>query len=132
MSDENLEIVRGIFDEWGRGNFRAGTERFDPYSTLVLRPELPEAGGHHGPEAIRAYMERFLGAWEKVVIKGEEFIAAGDSVFVAVHQVATGKGSGATVEMRYFQLWTLRGGVVLRVESIPERSDALEAAGLSE
>jgi hypothetical protein len=34
--------------------------------------------------------------------------------------------------MRYFQVWSLRGGVVLRMESIFERSDALEAAGLSE
>jgi ketosteroid isomerase-like protein len=132
MADENVEIVRGILDEWGRGNFRAGTERFDPYSTLVLRSDFPEAGGHHGPEEIRAYMEGFLGAWEKVVIEPEEFIAAGDSVVVAVHQVATGKGSGAPVEMRYFSVWTLRGGVVLRVEHIFERSDALEAAGLSE
>jgi ketosteroid isomerase-like protein len=132
MSEENVEIVRGILDEWGRGNFRAGTERFDPYSTLVLRAEFPEAGGYHGPEEIRAYMQRFLGAWEKVAIKGEEFIDAGDSVVVGVHQVATGKGSGAPVDMRYFQVWSLRGGVVLRMESIFERSEALEADGLSE
>ena len=132
MSEQNVEIVRAILDEWGRGNFRAGTERFDADTTLVLRSDFPEAGGHHGPEGIRAYMQRFLGAWEKVVIKGEEFIAAGDSVVVAVHQVATGKGSGAPVEMRYFQVWSLRGGVVLRMESIIERSDAFEAAGISE
>lgn len=132
MSEKNVEIVRRIYDEWGRGNFRAGSELLDPYATLVLRSDFPEAGGHHGPEEIRGYMQRFLDAWEKVVIKGEEFTAAGDSVVVAAHQIATGRGSGAPVEMRYFQVWTFRGNVVLRIESIAERSDALEAAGLSE
>jgi ketosteroid isomerase-like protein len=109
-----------------------GTGALRRDTALVLRPEFPEAGAHRGPEAIGAYMKRFLGAWERVVIEGESFLAAGDSVVVGVHQQATGKGSGAPVALRYFQVWTFRGSTVQRIESIQDRSDALEAVGLRE
>ncbi len=132
MSQEKVEIVRRIFDEWGRGNFRAGTELFDPHTLLVLREGFPDAGAYHGPEQIDRYMRGFLEAWDKLVIEGEEFIAAGDSVVVGVHQQGTGKDSGIPVELRYFQVWSFRGDTVLRLESIFERADALQAAGLRE
>jgi ketosteroid isomerase-like protein len=132
MSERNLEIVREIYSEWGRGNFRAGTERYDANTVLVMGPEFPEAGAHRGPEEIRGYMRRFLGAWESVVVDGESFLEAGESVVVGVHQRATGKGSGAPVELRYFHVWSFRGDTVMRIETIQDRSDALEAVGLHE
>ncbi len=132
MSEDNVEIVRRIYDEWGRGNFRAGAELFDRYTLFVVRPDVPEAGAYRGPEEIGNFMKGFLVAWEKMVVKGEEFVAAGDSVIVAVHQQATGKGSGASVENHYFQVWTFRGGAVVRIENFVNRFEALEAAGLSE
>ena len=36
------------------------------------------------------------------------------------------------MDMRYFQVWTFRGGAVIRLESVRAREEALEAAGLSE
>jgi ketosteroid isomerase-like protein len=74
------------------------------------------------------FLKDFAGA----TISGDEFIDAGDSVVVRVDQRATGPRSGAPVRMRYFQVWTFRGGAVIRIESIMERADALAAAGLSE
>lgn len=74
----------------------------------------------------------FLEPWDKAVIEGVDFVAAGDSVLVGVHQHATGTGSGVPVEMRYFQVWTFRGDMVLSVQSISERGEAMKAAGLEE
>jgi ketosteroid isomerase-like protein len=130
MSQANVEIVRRIYGEWGRGRFRAGADFFDRWVVLVLRPEFPDAGAYLGPEEIRGYMRGFLEDWDHAVIEGEEFIGAGDSVVVGVHQQAAGKGSGIPVDMRYFQVWTFRGGAVIRIESVKERDEALEAAGL--
>ena len=131
MSRENLETVRRIYDAWGRGDFRAGTELYDREILLVLRPEFPEAGAYHGPEEIRKYMrEDFLRDLEDAAIVGEDFLDAGDSVVVRVTQRATGPGSGVPVEMSYYQVWTFRGRFVVRIESVRTRSEALEAAGL--
>ena len=131
MSQRNIEIVRRIYERWGRGDFRAGVELYDPYVLLVLRPEFPDAGAYCGPDEIRRYMRRdFLADLEGTVIVGEEFLAAGDSVVVRVNQQATGAGSGAPVAMRYYQVWTFRGSSVIRLESIREREEALDVAGL--
>jgi ketosteroid isomerase-like protein len=131
MDVHRLDIVRKIYERWGRGDFRAGTELYDPYVLLVLRPEFPDAGAYLGLDEIRKYMsEEFLADWEGAVIEGEELLERGDSVVVRVHQRATGPGSRAPVEMRYYQVWTFRGESVIRIESIMGREEALEAAGL--
>jgi ketosteroid isomerase-like protein len=133
VSQEHVEIVRRIYERWGRGDFRAGTELYDPYVLLVLRPEFPDARAYCGPDEIRRYMrDDFLADLEGAVIVGEEFLDAGDSVVVRVNQRAAGAGSGAQVGMRYYQVWTFRGRSVIRIESIREREEALEAAGLRE
>jgi ketosteroid isomerase-like protein len=133
VSEANVETLRRIYEAWGRGEFTEGGELYDPHVVLVLRPEFPEAGPHYGREAIRRYMlEDFLVDFDGATISGEEFLDAGDTVVVAVHQQAMGPRSGAPVDMRYFQLWTFRAGTVVRIESIMDREDALDAAGLTE
>ena len=130
MSEKRVETVRRIYGEWGRGNFRAGTELFDSNVVLVLRPEFVEHGAYVGPERINAYMRDLLASYKGFAIAGKDFVAAGDSVVVEVHQTGTGATSGAPTNHRYFQVWTFRGDSVVRVESILERGDALAAVGL--
>ena len=132
MSQGNVEIVCRIYASWARGDFRAGVELYDPNVLLVLRPEFPDAGTYRGLEEIQRYMRDFLADLERAAIVGEEFLDAGESVVVRVNQQATGSESGATVAIRYYQAWTFRGGSVIRIESIREREEALEAVGLGE
>src|SRR5688572_21577277 len=83
MSQANVEVVRQIYERWGSGDFRAGTELYDPYVLLVLRPEFPDAGAYCGPDEIRRYMrDDFLADLQGAAIVGEDFLDAGDSVVV--------------------------------------------------
>ena len=74
----------------------------------------------------------FLKDFAGPTISADEFLDAGDSVVARVDQRATGPSSGAPVSMRYFQVWTFEAVSVIRIESIMERADALQAAGLAE
>jgi ketosteroid isomerase-like protein len=132
MSHDNVEVVRGIYAEWGKGNFRAGTDLFDSDVVLVIRAEFPDAGAYVGPDEIRGYMRHFLSSWTDAVIEAEDIFGAAERVAVAVHQQAIGTGSGLSVDMRYWQVWTFRGSAVTRIESIKTRSEVLDAVGLSE
>jgi len=49
-----------------------------------------------------------------------------------IRHVGRGKLSGAEVEQRFAQLWTVRDGKIVRMEMYPDREDALEAVGLPE
>ena len=124
---DHVELVRAIYADWARGNFAAGTEHYDSDVLLVVRTEFPEAGTYLGLDAIAGYMRDFLADFEGVTIAGEEFVAAGDSVIVRVHQRATGPESRVPVAMGYYQVWTFRGASVVRIESIRERADAFAA-----
>jgi len=131
MSEERVETVRRIYAAWGRGDFKPGTELYDPNVLLVLRPEFPDPGTYLGLEEIGGYMRKyFLADLEDAAIIGREFIGAGDSVVVRVDQDVVGPHSGANVVLGYFQVWTFRGDSVVRIESIRERDDALAAVGL--
>jgi ketosteroid isomerase-like protein len=131
MSRENVEFLRAVYAEWERGNFSAGVDRYDPEAVLVQGEEFPEAGSYQGLDGFADYMHTFLDAWEKVTIEAEELVDAGDSVVAAVLQVGIGKGSGASTELGYFQVWTFRDGKVIRLEVIRDRDAAFEAAGIS-
>ncbi len=131
MSADRAETVRRIYEEWERGNFRAGTELFDPNVVLVLNPDFPEPGAYVGPEQIGEYMRDLLASYTGFTIAGKDFVGAGDSVVVEVDQTGTGATSGVPTKHEYFQAWTFRGDSVIRIESIQERRDALAVAGLS-
>ena len=130
MSQENVEIVRAVFQRWSRGDFQAGVDLFDPHVMLVLRPGFPDAGAYVGAEGVAAYMRGFLEPWTHLTMEAEELLDAGDTVVVTVRQRGAGDVSGVSTELHYFQLWTFRGGKLIRLESIRERGEALEAAGL--
>ncbi len=132
MSDDNVEAVRSVYEGWSEGDFTVGTDLLDPKILFVLGPEFPDAGTYLGTEALAQYMHGVLEPWTRFTIEAGEIREAGDSIFAAVCQRGVGTSSGAPAEFRYFQVWTFRGGKVIRLEGIRDRAEALEVAGLSE
>ena len=132
VSQTNLEIVRSVYDQWARGNLRAGTDLYDPDVIFIPRSDLPDRGRYLGREGIREWMHRWLDAWTNFTVAAEELTAIGESVIASVRQRGTGKQSGAPVELTFFQVWTFRGRSVIRIEQFETKEEALEAVGLSE
>jgi uncharacterized protein len=131
MSQGNVEIVRGIYEAWAKGDFRARLDHLDPHVVLVIRPDFPEFGVFVGPEGVRELMHRFLEQWELLTIEAKHLEAVGDTVLARVVQHGKGSVSGIEGDIPYFQLFTFRGGKIVRMESIMSEGEALEAAGLS-
>jgi hypothetical protein len=57
---ENLDLVRSIYADWERGDFRS-TDGADPAIELLM-PDGPEAGTRTGHEDMAAGWLGFLGA----------------------------------------------------------------------
>jgi ketosteroid isomerase-like protein len=125
VSRENVEVVRRGFEAYGRGeDFPA---IFDP--GIVWNPAEEEA--MQGLDAVRAYMQRWESSWERLEMAPEEFIDAGDRVLVTVHFSGRGRETGIEVDARLYEVYTLDRGKVVRMDEFTERSEALQAAGLS-
>ena len=127
----NLEIVRGIYDAWAKGDFSGGAADLDPEVVFVVRPPYPDPGVFHGPGAVKDYMLRFLAQWEHYAIDAERYEEAGDTILVYIRQRGTGKGSGVESEIRTHTLFTFRGDRIIRIENVIDEGEALKAAGLS-
>jgi ketosteroid isomerase-like protein len=49
MSEENVAIVRAIYERWAEGDFHGAVEFFDPEVAFVIRPGFPTPGRTSGP-----------------------------------------------------------------------------------
>lgn len=131
MSEHNVELLRPIYAEWGRGNFVPRFELYGPDWEWGWSDEFPGLGGvkrDSGGERLREW----LSPWEHWQVEAEEYVAAGERVVVMCRYTGRGKGSGVSVDSRGAHLWTLRDGKAARLEIFSSRARALQAAGLSE
>jgi ketosteroid isomerase-like protein len=134
MSKEKVDAVRRSYERWGETGV-PDFEFLDPEIEWFGPREFPDlAEPQHGHEGVRRYIETIAEALEDYRMVPEQFIdAGGDRVLVFSREGGRGRGSGAEVFTQpTAHLWTIRDGKAVRMESYWERSDALEAAGLSE
>ena len=128
MSQENVEAVRRSIAAYRAGDWEEATAYLAPEAVWEVGQELPA----RGPAAVREMWSRWNDEWERIDVVGEEIIDAGDKVFVAMHYRGRGRLSGVAIEQWVFEVHTFRQGQCVSKVDFERRTDALEAAGLSE
>jgi len=124
VSEENVEIVRRFLAlELDEALAYADPE-------IVWNPA--EESSTQGHEAVRASSVRWRAEWEDYEVIPEDFADMGERVLATVRQRARGRGSGIRIDARFYDLYTLRDGKIVRMDQFMERSEALEAARLAE
>jgi ketosteroid isomerase-like protein len=140
MSEENVEIVRRVYEAWW-----AGLERDDPgavFGTGLATDDFEFAlegfqfegrSVWRGREGYVEWFRTWTREFEDWSLRLERLIDAGHYRVVAfTHQSATGKESGAPVELNLGTVFELKHGRVVRMRTYLTHAKALEAAGLSE
>jgi ketosteroid isomerase-like protein len=61
MSEENVEIVRGTFEAFSRGDTPAMLELFDPSVVFTPLPEAPDFQSFHGHEGLLQGLAQTIG-----------------------------------------------------------------------
>ena len=131
MSEENVEIVRRGYQAYQRGDVAAGLEYSDP-EVVVYRAE-PDGATFRGPEGLLKAFAEWVEDFDEFSVTAEEFIDANDhQVVVRVHQKAIGAQSGVPIEADYWFVHTLKDSKLIRLDMLPTRTRAFEAAELSE
>ncbi len=124
MSQKNVEIVRRFL----LVDLDEALTYADP--GIVWNPI--EESPTQGHDAVRASLARWKGEWDDYKLMPEEFEDRGDRVVVTVRMRGRGRGSGVEVDGRFYDVYTLRGGKIVRMDQFTERSEALEAVVRSE
>jgi ketosteroid isomerase-like protein len=132
MSQENVEIVRRIYEEINV-RLEFPPEWFDPDCVTDWTDVAPDAGLFRGVDATNAAIASYFGTFENFHVEAEEIVYADqDRVVAAIRDGGRIKNSDTEITSRYFHAWTLRDGKVVRLSSHTDRSAALEAVGLAE
>lgn len=131
MSAEDVDILRAIYERWGRGDFWT-PEVFDPDVEVVWSADIPGVGTYHGLAGLTEGMLDFLEAWESVGWTADELIDVGDRVVVLATARGRGKGSGVEAETKFAHVWTMRAGKATKIAAYTDRAEALKAVGLAE
>ena len=122
MSEQNVEIVRRFL----AAEMEEALAWADP--GIVWNPiEESPAQGH---EAVRASSVRWKDEWDDYELVPEDFADMGDCVLATVRLRGRGRGSGVEVDARFYDLYTLSDGKIIRMDQFAEESEALEAVGL--
>jgi ketosteroid isomerase-like protein len=131
MSEENVEIVRRMYEAFHRGDAEGTLTYFHP-EVVVDASVRPDGGIGHGREELNAIVSRWIGAWDDWREEIEELRDLGSRVLVLSTQYGKGKGSGVDVEARYALLYEVQADKITRLTMYDDPAKALEAAGLRE
>ncbi len=134
MSDENVAVIRRMYQAWLAQDMEAVFETFDQGIVLNPDPEATWVGVgelYRGHDGVRSYMAAVYEAFEDYRPEVEELIDAGEQVLTLAIEHGRGRGSGAVVEAnRTAHLWTMREGKAVRLDLYLDRENAMADLGI--
>ena len=126
MSQENVEIVRGVYEAYLRDDADAAFAAIDPDVEWDSRHH-PDGRVYRGHDGVREFLRNWLDLWESTSSRPEKFVDAGDRVVVLT--VETTKAGGLEVTEHHAEIYTLRDGKIVHWCAFVNPADALRAVG---
>ena len=134
MSQENVEIVRGILAGWNRGDVDPWLESAHPeiewFSAIASRMEGPETV-HRGLAELRRFWDEWHAVWD-LTIEVSEIRDLGETVVLLGRVRTHGAASGIDLEGPVAYVVEFDRGLVRKMRAYLDPQKALEAVGLSE
>lgn len=132
MSQENVEIVQGLFDAMSRGDVEAVLRFVRSDGEWVNPDNAMEPGTRRGLSGVRIALMAFQDAFAEVSFDSK-MVDLDDRVLVTGTFSGVGRTSGAGFASQPFGVvMTLVEGKVLRYQWYLSPAEALQAVGLSE
>ena len=130
MSQENVEVVRAVYEAGGAGDLPRAMAGIHPEIVWEAIESAPDFGTYRGHEGVTAYMQGWLDDFYDMGMELREVIEAGDRLVIVQRGAATGRGSDARGEIDYAVVYAYRDGKLFRVNEYATKEEALEAVGL--
>jgi ketosteroid isomerase-like protein len=123
MSQQNVELVRRIYEAWGR---EESARDFIAEDIEYVNPSYAvESGTRRGRASFRVVRETY-GDFK---VRVERYVDAGEEVVVLAQYKGSGGGSGVPVSGEHGYVWTVRDGQAVRFQWFQSHREALDAAG---
>ena len=126
VSVTNADLIRPIYEDWGRGNWRRSFDVYDPRMEWGWSSEFPGlAGVFEDTRDPNPRLHAWLSGWEDWRAEADEYLELGDYVVVLASYHGRGKGSGVEIHQEGAHVFELRDDKVVRLEIFASRHRAL-------
>ena len=125
-------MVRRAFAAFERGDLDAAVADIDSDCEFVPTGTLPGGRGvYRGPEGYKRFSSWIKEEFEDAHVDVTDLTDAGDRVLISLTIRGRGRQSGATTTWDLWHVWTVQDGRFIHGQAFSRKTDALEAAGLS-
>jgi ketosteroid isomerase-like protein len=131
VSEENLQLARGLIDAFNGGDVEAWVNGLDPDVVWVPIPEYTETGAIRGRGPVREFILDWVGAWDQYTIEITRTAQQGDWVVLGGQHEATHR-SGTEMSMEMYVAAAYRDGKGVEFRWFLGEADALRAAGIED
>jgi ketosteroid isomerase-like protein len=129
MAQDNVDVVQGAWDAFGRGDIETVLEAISPTAQTRVPESLPWGGTYAGPDGFRDFLAKLGDSFEQFSATPQKVLGADDNHVVVL---ATTKGrtkGGATIEGSTIWIYQLREGKIADAETFGDTAQVLEALG---
>jgi ketosteroid isomerase-like protein len=130
MSKESVEVIRGVYDSFGKGDVPAVLGQMDQQiewneaENFIYADRNP----YLGPQAIlEGVFMRFGTEWLGFTVIPEEWLDAGNHVVVLGTYAGKHKETGKEVRAQFAHVWGVRGGRVVRFQQYTDTKQWADA-----
>jgi len=129
MAQDNVDVVQGAWDAFGRGDIDAVLETIAPSAETRLPESLPWGGTYAGPDGFRDFLTKLGDSWDQFSATPQKVLGADDNHVVVLAKTKGRTKAGATIEGKTIWIYQLRDGRIADAESFGDTAQLLEALG---
>ncbi len=128
MINQNVEVVRGVYDAFANGNVPAVLAAMDAKIEWNEAENFPYADGnpYTGPDAVvEGVFQRLGDEWEYWSLSPEHFFETGSDVVVVLGRYnAKYNKTGGKLDAQFAHVWWLRNGKAVRFQQYTDTDQA--------
>jgi ketosteroid isomerase-like protein len=130
MSQENVEIVRRLYQAWQRDGFGVVPDLMDPAIEWANPSYAVEPGTHQGYEGFATAAKAVLSVYGDYHVSSVRFDDVGDRVAVRARVTTRSLGNNVPIDAERGYVFDIRDGKIVRFAWFNDPAEALEAVGL--
>ena len=132
MPQQNLEVIRGLYDSFGKGDVPAVLGQLDQQiewneaENFIYADRNP----YVGPQAVlEGVFTRLRSEWEGFTVAPQEWLDAGNHIVVLGTYTGRHRETGSEVCAQFAHVWAVRGGRVVKFQQYTDTKQFADAVG---
>lgn len=131
MSDQSVELVKGVYGAFARGDVPAVLGAFADDIEWCEAEGMPYGGLYRGGDAVaQNVFGPITEDIEGFALVTDEFIASGATVSAVVRYTGTGKATGKALDLPAVHVWDIRDGKLARFRQFIDTVKFVEVAAV--